>query len=265
MTAGPAASVDRDSVSPLRPGFWWPGTRGVGVVLLHELGASPEGLGVVGERIVAEGFWAAAPMLPGHEDIADPGALARVELRDWKACVDQWYASMAGFVPQVVVAGFGLGGCLAVAKAAAVQVAGLTTVSTPLQTFGRSMWRRRVSGLFAGGAAPPALDRKDPNRSEMLFERLPPGAFAHLAEAEAEAARVLGLVTAPALVFHSREDHVVSRRDAWRLYEGLGSASKELVWLERSFHQAWIDHDAELIGERVARFCDGLEIRPRVW
>jgi len=58
----------------------------------------------------------------------------------------------------------------------------------------------------------------------------------------------------PALIFESREDHVVHPSNAPYILEHIGSAEKELIWLENSYHVATLDFDKELIFEKTAQF-----------
>ena len=58
----------------------------------------------------------------------------------------------------------------------------------------------------------------------------------------------------PALIFESREDHVVHPSNASYILEHIGSSGKELIWLENSYHVATLDFDKELIFEKTAQF-----------
>jgi esterase/lipase len=57
----------------------------------------------------------------------------------------------------------------------------------------------------------------------------------------------LGRVTAPVIVFHSREDHVVEPVNSEILLAGVGSVDTTEVLLEDSYHVATLDNDAPLI------------------
>ena len=53
----------------------------------------------------------------------------------------------------------------------------------------------------------------------------------------------------------SREDHVVTT-DNSELVAAKVAGPVEHVWLERSYHVATLDHDAELIESETCRFLD---------
>jgi carboxylesterase len=56
------------------------------------------------------------------------------------------------------------------------------------------------------------------------------------------------------LMFSSRTDHVVDPENGDVILEHIRSAEVERIWLERSYHVATLDYDAELIQERTANF-----------
>ena len=59
---------------------------------------------------------------------------------------------------------------------------------------------------------------------------------------------------APLLYFRSKTDHVVDGLSQEVILAGVSSEIREFVELERSYHVATLDHDAELIFARSAEF-----------
>ena len=57
------------------------------------------------------------------------------------------------------------------------------------------------------------------------------------------------------LVLTSRNDHVVEQENSERLMAGAGSADKQQIWLEDSFHVATLDNDLPHIIEESLAFC----------
>ena len=56
-------------------------------------------------------------------------------------------------------------------------------------------------------------------------------------------------------MFNSTQDHLVKPRNSELVMRMAGSAQKELVRLTNSFHVATLDHDSELIRERILEFA----------
>jgi len=61
-------------------------------------------------------------------------------------------------------------------------------------------------------------------------------------------------VSAPLLMFRSREDHVVDATTSGLVMRGVSSRVRELVELTDSYHVATLDHDAQVIMDRSAQF-----------
>jgi carboxylesterase len=59
----------------------------------------------------------------------------------------------------------------------------------------------------------------------------------------------------PVIVFASPVDHVISASNPRKILARLGSERTELVPCHRSFHVVTLDHDAELVQERVLTFA----------
>jgi carboxylesterase len=56
-------------------------------------------------------------------------------------------------------------------------------------------------------------------------------------------------------VICARHDHVVPARDGLLVFALLGSAEKELLILEHSYHEVLHDVEQSLVEERICRFC----------
>lgn len=69
----------------------------------------------------------------------------------------------------------------------------------------------------------------------------------------------LGRITAPALVFHARDDCVVPCGNGPLIYSSLANAAgKNFIWLDNSGHMAVIDYDQELIMSETKKFIDSV-------
>jgi carboxylesterase len=69
-------------------------------------------------------------------------------------------------------------------------------------------------------------------------------------------------VKVPALVVQGRKDSMVHPSNGERVYQGLGSRVKHLLYLERSDHVVTLDHDKQILFERAFHFIqsDGLRL-----
>jgi esterase/lipase len=94
---------------------------------------------------------------------------------------------------------------------------------------------------------PIASDIKKPGVTELAYPKLPTRALVQLTKLWVVTRAELGRVTAPTIVFHSREDHVVEPVNSEILLAGIGSTDTTEVLLENSYHVATLDNDAPLI------------------
>jgi carboxylesterase len=89
---------------------------------------------------------------------------------------------------------------------------------------------------------------------ELAYDRTPIAAFASLQELWTVTLADLPRVTAPILMFRSREDHVVEPLSGLLLQAGATSTTVREVILEDSYHVATLDNDAQLIFDLSTEF-----------
>jgi carboxylesterase len=110
---------------------------------------------------------------------------------------------------------------------------------------------------YAVASFPPiANDIAKPGVEEIGYDRLPVRAFDTLRRAWKVVRRDLSKVTAPTLLLHSRVDHVVEPINSEVILAGISATDVTEVVLEKSFHVATLDYDAELIFAESVRFLE---------
>ncbi|CAL8897420.1 esterase [Kocuria varians] len=246
-----------------------PGTSSVGVLVLHGFTSTTASVAQWARAIHDAVDDAGAhpgvrvPLLPGHgtqwQDLAEQPWQA------WRDAVDEEYWALRAQHDHVVVCGLSMGGALALHTAARREVSGVLLVNPALALVNRMA---RFSHLAA--AAVPSLegigsDIKQPTGLESTYDRTPLAAVAQLNVLMHRTVRMLPAVTAPAVVFRSDEDHVVSGASAALLAARSGSEVL-VVPLHESYHVATLDHDAPLIEaqsrEAVQRLSRGGRFLP---
>jgi carboxylesterase len=63
------------------------------------------------------------------------------------------------------------------------------------------------------------------------------------------------------LVIHAHEDHVVPAVNAMEVVRTIKSDDIRLLWLKNSYHVATLDHDKDLIVDRVGGFFGEIAAR----
>jgi carboxylesterase len=234
--------------------FVFPGGEGAdgrtGVLLVHGFTGTPMSMRPWGEHLAAEGFAVSCPLLPGHgtrwQDCND----SRHD--QWTTAVGDAFDELSAACDQVFVAGLSMGGTLAtrLAEVRPDDVAGLLLVNPALLTQRLDARLLPLIARLTGSWAPIASDIKKPGVTELAYPRMPTRAMMQLRQLWAATRADLGRVTAPVIVFHSAEDHVVEPVNSTILLAGVGSTDTTEVLLENSYHVATLDNDAPQIFAR---------------
>jgi len=236
---------------PLVAPFRFDGTRSDTVLLLHGWTGSPAHLRDLGRRLNEEGFTVVAPLLAGHgtrlEDMVKTG------WRDWLRSATEPAMVLLDEGRRLHLVGLSMGGVLSLLMAPALGAASVATINAPLLVRDR---RARFAGFYRGSSR---IDRSEPpipappemREYQQQYNGTPVGTVAELRDVIRAGRRNLWRVQCPALVIQSRADETVGPKSAEIIYDGVGSTTKGLVWLEQSRHVAVLDTERDVIGEAI--------------
>ncbi|MEW5722058.1 MAG: alpha/beta fold hydrolase [Thermodesulfobacteriota bacterium] len=225
-----------------------------GVLVLHGFTGTPATVMPLGRSLDRAGYNVEVPCLAGHgRRWAD---LNRLRYQDWLADAEKALARLRARCSRVLAAGLSMGGALTLVLAQGhPDLAGIVLINpavflvprwkTALLPLFRRLWPSIESG---------PMDVKDPEVPRASYDRTPLEGLYQMTRLLKEARGKLARVRQPALIFQSREDHVLPPRGAVYIFERIGSAQKELVWLDNSYHVATMDYDRELISDKTLAF-----------
>jgi len=252
---------DLDVMEDGRPFFFEGGKTGC--LLIHGFTGTTSSMKPMGEYLAGKGLTVLGPRLPGHgTNVEDMGMHSR---HDWIATLETALDELCSLCDTVFVAGLSLGGALTLylGENHAGRIAGLVPVNAAVSraTFGFQNHllklvplMKRVIKTFPG----PGNDIKDPDTTEVAYDKLATEAAHELALLTADVKANLGRVTSPIRIYVAREDHVVPPENAKYIYDHVSCADKEVVWLDNSYHVATLDLDKELLFEGAYEFISGL-------
>jgi carboxylesterase len=218
-----------------------------GVLLCHGFTGSPRSLRPWAEHLQADGFRVALPRLPGHGTTWQE--MNRTRWTDWYATVDRAFAELRRSCDRVFLAGLSMGGGLAIrlAEQHGDAVAGLAVVNPSIGSADPRMRALPVLRHVVPSVAGVAGDIALPDVLEGGYERSPLHAAWSLSQMWRDIQANLERVDQPLLIFKSLTDRVVDPSSLALIRAGVRSSDLTVVSLERSYHVATLDYDAELI------------------
>jgi carboxylesterase len=225
-----------------------------GTLVFHGFTGSPSSVRGLAEAYAAAGHTVSLPLLPGHGTTVEE--MMDTSWADWTGAAEAAYLDLAGDCERVVVSGLSMGGSLTLWLATRhPEIAGLVCINPAVRPQPPAVLELIQSMLDAGDETTPGIgsDIAKDGVVEVAYDATPlrplqslmaglEGLDAHLAD-----------VTSPLLLMTSPEDHVVDPADSDHLAATV-AAPVERITLQRSYHVATQDHDAELIVEHALRF-----------
>jgi carboxylesterase len=234
---------------------------------LHGFSGTPFEVRPIAEGLAAQGFTVLAPVLAGHGGSLEE--LRPTRHADWLASAEEAFQMLAAEVggAPVAVAGFSLGGLLAVSLAqrhpksiSALAVMAVPLRLRPLEVAAVRAWARLPAALRGGFLGLlPKLRGFDVVEAEMAARNpshvaMPLDGVHSLIELGDQVRRCLREVTIPTLVMHGAHDRTVPLEDSLELAGTIGATEIERLWLPRSGHLIGIDVERRTVIDAVVRF-----------
>ena len=99
-------------------------------------------------------------------------------------------------------------------------------------------------------------DVADRSARDLMFSyrRIPVGFGEQVTRLQQAVRRDLGLVSAPVLLMQGRRDRTIPADSVRILFDGLGTADREIVWWPRSAHPITMDCEREAVWARSYAF-----------
>ncbi len=234
----------------------------IGVVLVHGFTGSPDSTVPWARYLNERGYTVNAIRLPGHGTTWEDANTKK--LVDLERAVQDAFADMAARTDRVFLMAQSFGGALVLRVAAdhGDEVAGVVLVNPWVRADGVASWQKYLAPLqrflpYLTKSLPGvASDIADPSKSEIGYEKIPVvlvadalnSCFSHLKPR-------LSKITAPVQLALSSTDHVLAKNNAELIRAEVRTPIEE-VTLERSYHVATLDYDAELIFSGSVEFIE---------
>ncbi|HEX2028137.1 MAG TPA: alpha/beta fold hydrolase [Nitriliruptorales bacterium] len=237
----------------------------VGVIVVHGFTTNPVSTRPLGEAIAAHGYAVEVPRLPGHG--THWRDLARTRYTHWRSKVEATFDDLAARCRAVVLVGHSLGGTISLDIAArrcrtgrAKPLAGVAVINAQVLDRTDPLARANVVLQHLIPAAPrqlaglPPNDIARPGADERAYMMVPAKAGYSVQRELPRIRRSLPEITVPVLVAWSPQDHTVPPRNSRAIVKLVGTSDVGELRLDRCYHVAQLDHEADLLADRIVAF-----------
>ena len=227
-----------------------------GALLIHGFTGSPAAMRPMGEWLAQHGISTAGPRLAGHGTTWED--LDSTTWQDWERDAEGALADIGSRCSDVIVVGLSMGGAMSLHLAAkhAGELRGVAVINPDVRR--PQLALAPALRLFTRTIKGVGNDIKKAGQDEIVYDRTPLRAATQLGKLYKTVQGELPSVKLPLLVFSSDVDHVAKPSNSRFVMAHAGSPQKELVALRNSYHVATLDHDADLIFQRVLDFAHSL-------
>lgn len=253
-------------IIPTAEPFFFPGNK-TGCLLIHGFTGAPKEMRWMGEYLNREHrFSCLGVRLAGHA--TRPEDMIRSRYTDWLASVEDGWNLLRGVSDHIFLLGLSMGGILSLVTATRLPVQGMVVMSTPykLPDDPRIRWAKQISRFIPyapkGNEAPDAdWYDKEAFKQHVSYPQNPIRSVAELNQLMAVMHESLPKVRVPALLIHSRNDDYVVKNSMAQIFEHLGTADKEMLWVEGGGHVITEEPPREIVFKAAADFIRRVETR----
>ena len=243
--------------------FSYPGTRDVGVLLIHGFTGTAYEMRPIGEGLAQRGISSVGVLLRGHG--THPEDMVGCRYQDWLGDAQAGLEELLREHHRVVICGLSMGGTIALnvasRRADDDQIAGIISLCAPLRLVDWRLGLLPILSQLVRWRAWGKPDIKDTTAWDrhVAYRRFRTAAVRQLVALLSDTRQRLGQVRQPLLVVQARTDNIVPPRNAELIFNGVSSAAKRLVWLDNCYHVVTVDYSAPIVQAEVARFVEELD------
>jgi carboxylesterase len=231
-----------------------------GCLVLHGFTGTPKEVRWLGESLNGRGYTVCGMRLSGHA--TRPADMIRTRHADWLLSVEDGYNLLRACTDGVVLLGLSMGGILSLASATRLPVRGVVAMSTPYDLPVRlplPLWAIRLLSYIV----PYRPKSKEPGsgwfdqaafEQHVAYPRNPIRSGLELKLLLDEMRAGLPHIAVPVLLIHSRDDTYVPPDSMPRIYAALGTADKQMLWLEGGGHVITEEPTRQAVFQAAADF-----------
>lgn len=227
------------------------------VLIIHGYTSTPASIRPLAEALNknGEGYNVRAMLLPEHGTKMED--LLNSKWKKWFSAAVKEFNLLKKTYNKVSVAGFSLGGNIALCMAANCDIYRLITISTPIIIKNRLSYIAEFLSIFRKYTY---WHKSKPLEGELDFDYplgysgMPVRSIAEVRKTTIASFNRLRRINQPILIAQSRKDKTVHRRSPYLIYDFVNSDYKELLFLENARHNAILSPDREHLFSAVYNF-----------
>jgi len=225
-----------------------------GLLMIHGFRGSPASVKPWAIAMHEKGLTVSVPLLAGHG--THWSDLNKVDWQDWYDVVEKEFLELKKSCDQVFVAGFSMGGALALrlSQIRGSELAGAILLNASIYDERKRFKLVPALSLFLPSIPGGPGDVAKPGSSAHGYDRIPLRALNQVRKLWEVVERDLYLVDLPLMVAYSLNDHVVHPVCSETIIDNVYSTDIREVVFEKSFHNVALDYDAELLNEETMDF-----------
>ncbi len=222
--------------------------------MIHGFTGSPESIAPWAHGFNDAGLTVLAPVLPGHATRWED--LNSTTWRDWYSRVEESFLELKSQCDRVFVAGFSVGGALALrlAQIRGSEMEGVVLCNASIFDDRKALRLLPILKYIIPSLQNGTMDVKKPVEKRMSYERMPLRALDSLRGLWREVEANLYLIDVPLMVSYSIDDHVIHPINSETIIDNVYSADIREVIFEDSFHNVAWDNDADVLIEESVKF-----------
>jgi len=245
-------------IIPTAEPFFFPGKK-IGCLVTHGFTGAPKEMRWLGEYLNRQGYTVCGIRLNGHA--TQPADMIRSRWQDWLLSVEDGYNLLRSCTDQIFLLGLSMGGILSLTAAAQLDVRGVVAMSTPYAL--PDDWRLKYVKLLSKIKPYMPKNKEDEPGSgwfgdawkqHVSYPQNPLRSVGELSQLMVEMRAALPQVKVPVLLIHSRDDDYVIKDSMQRIHAALGTADKQMMWVEGCGHVITEEPQREKVFEAAAKF-----------
>lgn len=219
----------------------------IAILMIHGFSGSPVSIRPWAEGLHAEGYSVYVPRLPGHG--TNWSEMNETTWQDWYREVEQAFENIRLKHQRIFVAGFSMGGALALylASLKGRAIEGLMLVNPSIGDDRMVMTLVPLIKYFIPSVAGRGTDVAAPNPPRHSYGRTPLKALHSLQKLWRKVRNQLPAIDVPLMIGYSIQDHVVDPKSSETVIDNVSSVDIREVIFENSYHNVALDFDLPLL------------------